>query len=199
MQRVGAAAGQRGCSLSKENTPFGTPRERQGGFPLDPAHWQFVARRAAQPADCTAVGSFAANGCATADDRSKSNRIATPTAATPRTGRCNRQALQLFELLACNGKRLSFGRATPVFFLGKENGGRITRHLCRIDIRTCAKKEEFSFEKENIPLSRIPCTVQGKNPSPLKGYHLLPVNKKSAPRFSKTARNIRFANPSPHA
>jgi hypothetical protein len=76
--------------------------------------------------------------------------------------------LQLFELLACNGKRLSFGRATPVFFLGKENGGRITRHLCRIDIRTCAKKEEFSFEKENIPLSRIPCTVRGKI-SPLKG------------------------------
>ena len=33
--------------------------------------------------------------------------------------------MQLFELLACNGKRLSFGRATPVFFLGKENGGRI--------------------------------------------------------------------------
>ena len=54
MQRVGAAAGQRGCSLSKENTPFGTPRERQGGFPLDPAHWQFVARRAAMLADCTA-------------------------------------------------------------------------------------------------------------------------------------------------
>jgi hypothetical protein len=107
-------------------------------------------------------------GRAAADDRSKSNRIATPTAATPRTGQCNRQALQLFELLACNGKRLSFGRATPVFFLGKENGGRITRHLCRIDIRTCAKKEEFSFEKENIPLSRIPCTVRGKI-SPLKG------------------------------
>ena len=57
---------------------------------------------------------------AAADSRSKSNRI-----ATPRTGQCNRQALQLFELLACNGKRLSFGRATPVFFLGKENGGRI--------------------------------------------------------------------------
>ena len=55
MQRVGAAAGQRGCSLSKENTPFGTPRERQGGFPLDPAHWQFVARRAAQPAESGAV------------------------------------------------------------------------------------------------------------------------------------------------
>ena len=129
----------------------------------------------------------------------EASRIAMLNAALPRAGSSNRQALQLFELLACNGKRLSFGRATPVFFLGKENGGRITRHLCRIDIRTCAKKEEFSFEKENIPLSRIPCTVQGKNPSPLKGYHLLPVNKKSAPRFSKTARNIRFANSSPHA
>ena len=43
MQRVGAAAGQRGYSLSKENTPFGTPRERQGVLPLDPAHWQFLS------------------------------------------------------------------------------------------------------------------------------------------------------------
>ena len=71
--------------------------------------------------------------------------------AKPCTPHLIPQAAQLFELLACNGKRLSFGRATPVFFLGKENGGRITRHSCRIDIRTCAKKEEFSFEKENIP------------------------------------------------
>ena len=55
----------------------------------------------------------------------EANRLATPNAATPRYGQCNRQALQLFELPACNGKRLSFGRATPVFFLGKENGGRI--------------------------------------------------------------------------
>ena len=53
----------------------------------------------------------------------EANRIAASNAATPRYGQCNRQALQLFELLACNGERLSFGRATPVFFLGKENGG----------------------------------------------------------------------------
>ena len=98
---------------------------------------------------------------AAADDRSRGKSYSSFNAATPRYGQCNRQAPHLFELLARNGKRLSFGRATPVFFLGKENGGRITRHLCRIDIRTCAKKEEFSFEKENIPLSRIPCTVQG--------------------------------------
>ena len=36
MQRVGAAAGQRGYSLSKENTPFGSPRERQGEPPSTP-------------------------------------------------------------------------------------------------------------------------------------------------------------------
>ena len=36
MQRVGAAAGQRGCSLSKENTLFGTPRERRGESPSTP-------------------------------------------------------------------------------------------------------------------------------------------------------------------
>ena len=71
----------------------------------------------------------------------EANRIAASNAATPRYGQCNRQALQLFELLACNGKRLSFGRATPVFFLGKENGGRITRHVCRRALRTCAKKK----------------------------------------------------------
>ena len=54
------------------------------------------------------------------EDRSKSNRL------DIKQGRhLIRQALQFFELLACNGKRLSFGRATPVSFLGKENGGRI--------------------------------------------------------------------------
>ena len=32
----------------------------------------------------------------------EANRIAASNAATPRYGQCNRQALQLFELLACN-------------------------------------------------------------------------------------------------
>ena len=41
-------------------------------------------------------------GRAAAGSRSKSNRIATPNAATPRAGKCNQQAPQLFELLACN-------------------------------------------------------------------------------------------------
>jgi len=62
---------------------------------------------------------------AAADDRSRGKSYSSFNAATPRYGQCNRQAPHLFELLARNGKRLSFGRATPVFFLGKENGGRI--------------------------------------------------------------------------
>ena len=62
-------------------------------------------------------------GRAAADNRSKSDRIAELNAATPRYGQCNRQALQLFELLACNGKRLSFGRShRPFSFSGKKMG-----------------------------------------------------------------------------
>ena len=88
---------------------------------------------------------------AAADDRSRGKSYSSFNAATPRYGQCNRQAPHLFELLARNGKRLSFGRATPVFFLGKENGGRITRHLCRIDIRTCAKKGRILFREREYP------------------------------------------------
>ena len=39
----------------------------------------------------------------------EANRIAVLNAATPRYGQCNRQALQLFELLACNGKTFLLG------------------------------------------------------------------------------------------
>ena len=39
----------------------------------------------------------------------EANRIATPNAATPRYGQCNRQASQLFELLACNVKTFLLG------------------------------------------------------------------------------------------
>ena len=49
----------------------------------------------------------------------EANRIATPTAATPRYGQCNRQALQLFELLACNGNPFSWGCKGDILFLRK--------------------------------------------------------------------------------
>ena len=39
----------------------------------------------------------------------EANRIAASNAATPRYGQCNRQALQLFELLACNVKTFLSG------------------------------------------------------------------------------------------
>ena len=39
----------------------------------------------------------------------EANRIAALNAASPRAGKCNRQALQLFELLACNVKPFSGG------------------------------------------------------------------------------------------
>ena len=39
----------------------------------------------------------------------EANRIAASNAATPRYGQCNRQALQLFELLACNVKTFLLG------------------------------------------------------------------------------------------
>ena len=90
-------------------------------------------------------------------------------AALPRAGIPIPEAKGLFEPETANLTPFFWTVTPPVFFLGKENGGRITRHLCRIDIRTCAKKEEFSFEKENIPLSLIPCTVQGKIPHPSRG------------------------------
>ena len=39
----------------------------------------------------------------------EASRVATLNAATPRYGQCNRQALQLFELLACNVKTFLLG------------------------------------------------------------------------------------------
>ena len=55
---------QRGYSLSEENTPFESPRERRGESPLDPQHWQFVARITAHAAQCgCGVHGFAMNPC----------------------------------------------------------------------------------------------------------------------------------------
>ena len=83
----------------------------------------------------------------------EANRIATLNAATPRYGQCNRQALQLFELLACNEKRLSFGRAPPVFFLGKENGGCIrAAPLALLSRGTSAAKCSAPARKMCAPL-----------------------------------------------
>ena len=68
----------------------------------------------------------------------EANRIAASNAATPRYGQCNRQALQLFELPACNGNFLWEGA-----------------------------REGYLFSKKRYPsLSCAPCTVQGTKGPP---------------------------------
>ena len=49
----------------------------------------------------------------------EANRIAASNAATPRYGQCNRQALQLFELPACNANFLWEGEREGYLFLKK--------------------------------------------------------------------------------
>ena len=48
-------------------------------------------------------------GRAAAGSRSRGKSSCSANAATPRYGQCNRQALQLFELLACNVKTFLLG------------------------------------------------------------------------------------------
>ena len=58
-------------------------------------------------------------GRAAAGSRSNPNRIADPNAATPRAGKCNRQASHLFELLACNENFLREGVREGYLFFKK--------------------------------------------------------------------------------
>ena len=81
----------------------------------------------------------------------EANRIAASNAAPPRYGQCNRQALQLFELPACNANFLWEG-----------------------------EKEGYLFSKKRYPsLSRAPCTVQGTKgpPANADGPFLSPFGK----------------------
>ena len=84
----------------------------------------------------------------------EANRIAMLNAATPRYGQCNRQALQLFELFACN-ESLSLGVPKGVFSFAKENTPFDPAARRRHFSRTCAKKGGAFFEKENLPLDNI--------------------------------------------
>ena len=183
--------------------PFKSPKRTQGALPLDPAHWQFAARRAARAAQCKCgVHGFAMNPCdsspfstapyyrearvtfawrrtacrmrhcfarrieecrgrrilvctptrwaerhpqgvcrirkaaeppTAAQQRiigAEANRLATPNAATPRYGKCSRQALQLFELLARNVK---------AFLLGFQRGYSLLRKRISPLIRAAPK------------------------------------------------------------
>ena len=60
-----AQGAAKGAILSRERmAPFRSPKRTQGALPLDPAHWQFVARRTARAAQCKCgVHGFAMNPC----------------------------------------------------------------------------------------------------------------------------------------
>ena len=64
---------------------------------------------------------------AAADDRSRGKSYSSFNAATPRYGQCNRQAPHLFELLARNGKRLSFWTGDARFLSRERKWG---SHSC---------------------------------------------------------------------
>ena len=90
-------AGQRGYSLSKENTPFGTPRERRGETPSTPdiaglELEELHALRIAQP-----LAALLPYGCATADDRSRGKSYSNANAALPRAGIPIPEAKGLFK------------------------------------------------------------------------------------------------------
>ena len=53
----------------------------------------------------------------------EANRIAASNAATPRYGQCNRQALQLFELLACNANAFLLDGHTARFLSRERKWG----------------------------------------------------------------------------
>ena len=63
--RVGMRQGGMFSFLGKRTSPLTPPKRKgRGAFPLDPAHWQFVARRAARAAQCRCgVHGFAMNPC----------------------------------------------------------------------------------------------------------------------------------------
>ena len=100
----------------------------------------------------------------------EASRIATPNAATPRYGQCNRQALQLFELLACNGKRLSFRRShRPFSFSGKKMGV-ASRGTCAALTFAPVRKRKNSLSRKRIsPFPAFPARCRGKIPHPSRG------------------------------
>ena len=96
----------------------------------------------------------------------EANRIAASNAATPRYGQCNRQALQLFKLPACNGNFLWEG-----------------------------EREGYLFSKKRYPsLSRAPCTVQGTKGPPANagGPFLSPFGKSGYLLVHAALQNLNF-------
>ena len=88
----------------------------------------------------------------------EANRLATPNAATPRYGQCNRQALQLYELLACNVNAFLLDGHRPFSFNGKKMGGALGSSALALHFPSamCAERHShFGDKKENHHASSI--------------------------------------------
>ena len=95
----------------------------------------------------------------------EANRIAASNAAAPRYGQCNRQALQLFELPACNGNFLWEGEREQKARLQTQAG--LSYHL---------------LEKAAISFSTCrPCRPCRRREQPVRGARAC---RRRAPRWS---------------
>ena len=86
----------------------------------------------------------------------EASRLATLNAATPRYGQCNRQALHLFELLACNVKAFLLGFQRGYSLLRKRIPPLTLPPAGGISLRTCAKSRNmFSVKIQNFCLQTL--------------------------------------------
>ena len=121
----------------------------------------------------------------------KANRIAASNAATPRYGQCNRQALQLFELLACNVKTFLLGFKGAILFCEREWPPCLVQRL-----RRCLPPLRARAEKERTSLSRSPlflfifCCAEAIIPlpaSPSRQRQPSPVRRRNTARSARSA------------
>jgi len=86
----------------------------------------------------------------------EASRLAALNAATPRYGQCNRQALHLFELLACNVKAFLLGFQRGYSLLRKRIPPLTLPPAGGISLRTCAKSRDmFSVKIQNFCLQTL--------------------------------------------
>ena len=94
----------------------------------------------------------------------EANRIAASNAAPPRYGQCNRQALQLFELPACNANFLWEGEREGYLFIKKE-----------IPL-PCTLSEKIHIASEQLEeLRRLPNRVSARGVAALALLYDLPL------------------------
>ena len=107
--------------------------------------------------------------CATADDRSKSNRIATPTAATPA------QEVAIGKHCSSSSCSLAMGNAflldgrRPFSFSGKKMGVASRGTRAALTFAPVRKRKNSLSRKRISPFPASPARCRGKIPHPSRG------------------------------